>query len=110
GAQGGFISTITNIGMLLGGLVFGVLSDRKGNVKLFKWSILIFSLATAALFFVHSFFWICVLRFIAGVGAGGEYGIAMSIIAKVTPPEKLGVMSSWNGVAGQLGSIAAALL
>lgn len=110
GAQGGFISTITNLGMLLGGLVFGVLADRKGNLRLFKWSILIFSLATAALFFADSFFWICVLRFIAGIGAGGEYGIAMSIIAKVSPPEKLGVMSSWNGVAGQLGSISAALL
>ncbi|MFL2100664.1 MFS transporter [Desemzia sp. FAM 23989] len=110
GAQGGFISTITNLGMLLGGLVFGVLADRKGNLKLFKWSILIFSLATAALFFADSFFWVCVLRFIAGIGAGGEYGIAMSIIAKVSPPEKLGVMSSWNGVAGQIGSIAAALL
>ena len=110
GTQGGFISTVTNLGMLLGGLVFGVLADRKGNLKLFKWSILIFSLATAALFFADSFFWICVLRFIAGIGAGGEYGIAMSIIAKVSPPEKLGVMSSWNGVAGQLGSIAAALL
>lgn len=110
GAQGGFISTITNLGMLLGGLIFGVLADRKGNVKLFKWSILIFSLATAALFFAESFFWVCVLRFIAGIGAGGEYGIAISMIAKVSPPEKMGVMSSLNGVAGQLGSIAAALL
>lgn len=110
GAQGGFISTITNLGMLLGGLVFGVLADRKGNLKLFKWSILIFSLGTAALFFVDSFFWVCVLRFIAGIGAGGEYGIAISIIAKVSPREKMGRMSSLNGVAGQLGSIAAALL
>ena len=84
GAQGGLISTITNLGMLLGGLVFGVLADRKGNVKLFKWSIIIFSIATAALFFVDSFLWICILRFIAGIGAGGEYGIAMSIIAKIS--------------------------
>lgn len=110
GTQGGFISTITNLGMLLGGLIFGVLADRRGNLKLFKWSIIIFSLATAALFFADSFFWVCLLRFIAGIGAGGEYGIAISIIAKVSPPEKLGVMSSWNGVAGQIGSIAAALL
>lgn len=110
GAQGGFISTITNLGMLLGGLLFGVLSDRRGNLKLFKWSIAIFSIATAGLFFADTFFWVCVLRFLAGIGAGGEYGIAMSIIAKVTPPEKLGVMSSWNGVAGQIGSISAALL
>lgn len=110
GAQGGFISTITNLGMLLGGLLFGVLSDRRGNLKLFKWSIAIFSIATAGLFFADTFFWVCVLRFLAGIGAGGEYGIAISIIAKVTPPEKLGVMSSWNGVAGQIGSISAALL
>lgn len=110
GTQGGFISTVTNIGMLVGGLIFGVLADRKGKLKLFKWSILIFSLATGALFFADSFFWVCVLRFIAGIGAGGEYGIAIGIIAKVSPPEKLGVMSSWNGVAGQLGSIGAALL
>ncbi|WP_080146686.1 MFS transporter [Marinilactibacillus piezotolerans] len=110
GAQGGLISTITNLGMLLGGLVFGVLADRNGNLKLFKWSIAIFSIATAGMFFVDSFLWISILRFIAGIGAGGEYGIAMSIIAKVSPPEKLGKMSSWNGVAGQIGSISAALL
>ena len=110
GAQGGLISTITNLGMLLGGLVFGVLSDRKGNLKLFKWSVFIFSIATAALFFADSFFWVCVFRFLAGIGAGGEYGIAMSIIAKITPPEKMGKMSSFNGVAGQIGAIVAALL
>ena len=51
GTQGGWIATITNLGMLVGGLIFGLLADRYHKFKVFKWTILIFSLATGLLFF-----------------------------------------------------------
>lgn len=109
-AQAGLISTITNIGMLVGGLLFGYLADRYGSLKLFKTTLLLFSLATAAMYFAHSLPVIYALRFIAGIGTGGEYGIAISLIARVTPVSKMGRMSSLNGVAGMVGNIAAAFL
>lgn len=42
GTQGGWIATITNLGMLFGGLLFGLLADKYHKFKVFKWTILIF--------------------------------------------------------------------
>ncbi|MGP6146946.1 MFS transporter [Jeotgalibaca sp. A122] len=108
--QAGSISTITNFGMLLGGLIFGYLADKYGTLKLFKITLLLFSLATASMFFATNMTTIYVLRFLAGIGTGGEYGIAISLLAKVTPASKMGKMSAYNGVAGMVGNIFAALL
>lgn len=108
--QAGSISTITNFGMLLGGLIFGYLADKYGTLKLFKTTLLLFSIATASMFFASNMTMIYVLRFLAGIGTGGEYGIAISLLAKVTPASKMGKMSAYNGVAGMVGNILAALL
>ena len=110
GAQGGWIATITNLGMLVGGLLFGLLADRYHKFKVFKWTILIFSIATGLIFFAPDIISIYVLRFIAGMGVGGEYGVAIAIMAGIVPPEKMGRISSLNGIAGQVGSIVSALL
>ncbi|GEO79486.1 MFS family transporter [Companilactobacillus mindensis DSM 14500] len=110
GTQAGLISTITNIGMLLGGIFFGILADKIGRIKTFSHTIFIFAFATAAMFFAHSLTAIYICRFIAGIGAGGEYGIGMTVLAESFSKEKLGRVSSWVGVAGQIGAILAALL
>lgn len=107
--QAGSISTITNFGMLLGGLLFGYLADKYGSLKLFKTTLLLFSFATAAMYFATNLPTVYLLRFLAGVGTGGEYGIAISLLAKVTPGYKMGKMSAYNGVAGMVGNIVAAL-
>ncbi len=110
GTQGGWIATITNLGMLVGGLLFGLLADRHHKFKVFKWTILLFSVATGLIYFIQSLPYLYLMRFIAGIGVGGEYGVAIAIMAGIVPPEKMGRMSSLNGIAGQLGSISSALL
>ena len=110
GTQGGWIATITNLGMLVGGLIFGLLADRYHKFKVFKWTILIFSLATGLIFFTKDVNYLYIMRFIAGMGVGGEYGVAIAIMAGIVPPEKMGRISSLNGIAGQIGSITSALL
>ncbi|HER2999004.1 TPA: MFS transporter [Streptococcus pyogenes] len=110
GTQGGWIATITNLGMLVGGLLFGLLADRHHKFKVFKWTILLFSVATGLIYFTQSLPYLYLMRFIAGIGVGGEYGVAIAIMAGIVPPEKMGRMSSLNGIAGQLGSISSALL
>lgn len=108
--QAGSISTVTNLGMLLGGVSFGILADRVGRVKTFAFSILIFGIATGMMFFAHSLTSIYVFRFIAGIGGGGEYGIGMTILAESFAKKSLGRVSSWVAVAGQVGTLVAAML
>lgn len=110
GGQAGLIATITNLGMLLGGLIFGYLGDRYNKMTMLKLTLLIFSLATASIFFTPNIYMLYLLRFIAGIGVGGEYGVALSIIARLVPANKMGQAASLNGVAGQVGSITAAAL
>ena len=110
GTQGGWIATITNLGMLVGGLLFGLLADRYHKFKVFKWTIVLFSLATGLIFFARDVNYIYLMRFIAGMGVGGEYGVAIAIMAGIVPPDKMGRISSLNGIAGQVGSISSALL
>lgn len=110
GAAAGWIGTITNLGMLLGGLVFGVLADRYNKFNVFKITVLIFSLATGFIYFVNHLYMLYLLRFIAGIGVGGEYGVAFSIMAGIVPKNKLGRIASLNGIIGQVGSITAAIL
>lgn len=110
GVEGGWISTITNLGMLTGGLVFGVLADRYNKFKVFKLTILVFSVATGLIFFTESSSYLYLMRFIAGIGVGGQYGVAISIMGGIVPSSKLGRVSSLNGIMGQLGSIGSALL
>ncbi|MBZ6527821.1 MFS transporter [Aerococcaceae bacterium DSM 111021] len=110
GTQAGWIATITNFGMLFGGILFGILADRYSKFKVFKWTILIFSIATGLIFFTDNIYYLYVMRFIAGIGVGGEYGVAISIMAGLVPREKMGRISSLNGIVGQIGSITSALL
>lgn len=110
GSEAGWIGTITNLGMLVGGLLFGVLADRYNKFHIFKITVLIFSLATGFIFFVDNIYILYLLRFISGVGVGGEYGVAISIMAGIVPLNKMGRIASLNGIVGQIGSILAAIL
>lgn len=73
-------------------------------------SILIFGLATGAIYFSHSITSLYILRFIAGIGGGGEYGVGMTILAENFSKKKLGRTSSIVAVAGQVGAMCAAIL
>lgn len=108
--EAGAISTVTNLGMLLGGVIFGILADKFGRVKMLSLSILVFGLATGAIFFAHDVTALYVLRFIAGIGGGGEYGVGMTILAENFSKKKLGRTSSIVAVAGQVGAMCAAIL
>lgn len=109
-ATGGLISSITNIGMLLGGIIFGVLADKYGRVKVFTYTVILFAIGTALTGVATSIEQVYVYRFIAGLGAGGEYGIGMALVAEAWPKNKQGRASSYVSVGAQYGVILAALL
>lgn len=107
---GGLISSITNIGMLLGGIIFGVLADKFGRVKVFTYTVLLFAIGTALTGLATNIEQVYLFRFIAGLGAGGEYGIGMALVAEAWPKNKQGRASSYVSVGAQYGVILAALL
>lgn len=109
-ATGGLISSITNIGMLLGGIIFGVLADKFGRVKVFTNTVLLFAIGTALTGLATNIEQVYIYRFIAGLGAGGEYGIGMALVAEAWPKNKQGRASSYVSVGAQYGVILAALL
>jgi MFS family permease len=109
-ATGGFISSITNIGMLIGGIIFGILADKFGRVRIFTYTIILFAIGTALTGLAANIEQVYLFRFIAGLGAGGEYGIGMALVAEAWPKNKQGRASSYVSVGAQFGVILAALL
>ncbi|GIN74709.1 MFS transporter [Bacillus sp. J14TS2] len=109
-ATGGFISSITNIGMLIGGVIFGILADKFGRVRIFTYTVFLFAIGTALTGFATNIEQIYLFRFIAGIGAGGEYGIGMALVAEAWPKHKQGRVSSYVSTGAQIGVILAALL
>jgi len=107
---GGLISSITNIGMLAGGVIFGILADKFGRVKIFTYTILLFAIGTALTGLAVNIEQVYIFRFIAGLGAGGEYGIGMALVAEAWPKNKQGRASSYVSIGAQYGVILAALL
>ncbi|GBG95496.1 major facilitator superfamily transporter [Ligilactobacillus salitolerans] len=108
--QAGLIGSLTNIGMLVGGALFGIIGDRYGRVRTFSYTIFIFALATGAMFFAHSLPMIYLMRFLAGIGAGGEYGVGIALLAENFRSDQIGRMSSAAAIGGQIGAIFAAIM
>ena len=109
-AAGGWIGTFTNLGMFFGGALFGLLGDRIGRVKTFSYTIFLFAIATGLTYFAHNITALYALRFFSGIGAGGEYGVGIALIAENFQANQIGRASSVAAVGGQIGSIVAALL
>lgn len=110
GTQAGWIGSITNLGMLVGGACFGLMGDRIGRVKTFTYTIFIFAIATGLMFFARTLPVIYGLRFLAGIGAGGEYGVGIALIAENFQTHMVGRMTSVAAIGGQIGAIIAALM
>ena len=87
-----------------------MLGDRFGRVKTFTYTIFVFALATALMSIANNITSIYIFRFIAGIGAGGEYGLGITLIAEAFPKKELGRMSSIASIGGQVGAVAAAIL
>ncbi|WCM19600.1 MFS transporter [Paraburkholderia bryophila] len=109
-AQAGSLVTWTLIGAVAGGLIFGVLSDYFGRVRMLTWTILIFAVFTGLCALAQGYTDLLVYRTIAGIGLGGEFGIGMTLVAEAWPASQRARVSSYVGLGWQLGVLAAALL
>lgn len=94
-------------GMLLGGIFWGVLGDKRGRLSVLFGSILIYSLANIGNGFVTSVTQYAVLRFIAGVGLAGELGAGVTLVTEVLPTKIRGYGTTIVATMGVLGAILA---
>ncbi len=108
--QGGALVTWTLIGAMLGGIVFGALSDRYGRVRVLTWTILLFAVFTGLCAVAQGFWDLLGYRTVAGIGLGGEFGIGMTLAAEAWPASKRARVSSYVALGWQSGVLLAALL
>jgi len=91
--------------MLIGGVLWGVLGDKKGRISTLFGSILLYSLANTANAFITNVEQYAVLRFIAGIGLAGELGVGITLVSEVLPKDSRGygtMIVAGIGVTGAL--------
>jgi MFS family permease len=108
-AQSASLVTATLIGAVLGGIGFGMLSDRLGRVRILTWTIVVFAVFTGLCAFAQGYWDLLFYRTLAGVGLGGEFGIGMALVAEAWPASKRARASSYVGLGWQTGVLVAAI-
>lgn len=96
------------IGMMVGGLLWGVWSDKKGRLSVMFGSIILYSLGNIANAFVWDLNSYAICRFITGIGLAGELGAAITLVAESLPKETRGYGTTIVATLGLLGSVTAA--
>ncbi|MDD5171173.1 MAG: MFS transporter, partial [Syntrophales bacterium] len=107
---GGAIATLTLLGMGIGGILAGWLSDRIGRIRVTFWSVCLFSVGTGLIALCQNYWQIAVIRFISGFGIGAVYSVGLTLAAEYVPTKirstVLGIMQAgWS-----IGYVLAALL
>jgi MFS family permease len=108
-AQSASLVTATLIGAVIGGIGFGMLSDRLGRVRILTWTIVVFAVFTGLCAFSQGYWDLLIYRTLAGVGLGGEFGIGMALVAEAWPASKRARASSYVGLGWQTGVLVAAI-
>ena len=105
--EGVFLLNMQLAGLLIGGVVWGILGDKKGRLSVLFGSILLYSLANIANGMVASMPQYAALRFIAGVGLAGELGAGITLVAEILPKHLRGYGSVLVATLGVLGGVLA---
>jgi MFS family permease len=94
-------------GLLIGGIIWGVLGDKKGRLSVLFGSIIIYSVANFGCGWVHSVDAYKFLRFIAGMGLAGELGAGITLVSETLPKQLRAIGTSFVAGIGLLGAVAA---
>ncbi|MBS1902122.1 MAG: MFS transporter [Bacteroidetes bacterium] len=108
--KGAMLLSMQMGGMLVGGILWGILGDRRGRLSVLFGSIVLYSLANIANGLVQSINLYAELRFIAGVGLAGELGAGITLVSEVMSKEARGWGSTVVAGIGVLGAVLAALI
>src|SRR5437016_295857 len=101
------ILSIQMIGILLGGIAWGIMGDKRGRKSVLVGSIVLYSVATIANGMVTNVAQYTLLRFVAGLGLAGELGASVTLTSEILPKEKRGIAATIIAVTGIMGTITA---
>lgn len=97
-------------GMIIGGLLWGVLADKKGRLTVLFGSILLYSIGNLLNAFVTSVDQYAICRLITGIGLAGELGAAITLVSESLPKEKRGYGTTIVATLGLFGAVCASLI
>jgi MFS family permease len=92
-------------GLLIGGILWGVLGDKKGRLKVLFGSILLYSVANILTSFVQNVDQYAYCRFIGGIGLAGELGAGITLVSEMLPKHKRGIGTSMVAGIGLFGAV-----
>lgn len=94
-------------GLLLGGIIWGVLGDKKGRLSVLFGSIILYSAANFVTGYIHTVDQYAWCRFVAGLGLAGELGAGITLVSELLPKNKRGIGTSLVAGIGLFGAVAA---
>ncbi len=109
-STGKYLFNMQMLGMLIGGLLWGVIGDKKGRLKVLFGSILLYSLANMVNAFVTDVTTYSIVRVIAGIGLAGELGAGITLVSEMMSKEKRGYGTMIIVTFGALGAVVASLV
>jgi len=95
------------VGLLIGGIIWGVLGDKKGRLSVLFGSIILYSVANFITGFIHTVDQYAMCRFVAGLGLAGELGAGITLVSEMLPKEKRGLGTSMVAAIGLSGAVIA---
>jgi MFS family permease len=93
------------VGLLLGGIIWGILGDKKGRLSVLFGSIILYSAANFLTGFIHTVNQYALCRFLAGLGLAGELGAGITLVSELLPKEKRGIGTSLVAGIGLIGAV-----
>ncbi|HMT28979.1 MAG TPA: MFS transporter, partial [Bacteroidia bacterium] len=108
-AEGERLLAIQMLGMMIGGVLTGIIGDKKGRAAVLFGSILLYSLANIANAFVHDVDTYAFIRFLAGVGLAGELGAGITLVSESMTVERRGYGTILVATRGALGAVFAGI-
>jgi MFS family permease len=106
-SEGVFLLNMQLAGLLVGGVLWGIMGDKKGRLSVLFGSIILYSLSNMANGLVQTLPQYAILRFIAGVGLAGELGAGITLVAELLPQKLRGYGAVIVSTMGTLGGVLA---
>jgi MFS family permease len=103
--QGLYLMNMQVLGMVIGGIIWGILGDKKGRLSVLFFTIFLYSVANIANAYVHNITQYAIIRFIAGFGLAGELGVGITLVSEVMTTKKRGIGTSIVGAIGISGAV-----
>ena len=104
------ILSIQMLGLLIGGIIWGVMGDKKGRLSVLFGSIILYSLANIANGMITNTTQYYIIRFIAGIGLAGELGAGITLVSELISKEKRGIATSLVAGLGLTGAVVAFIM